>query len=260
MEPIYILIFVIIAAVVGLFITITILKSIIKAAMSILFIVSTVLLIMSSLIVLDIYNMKNNLTDKKSVLALQDNDELFLIAEIDPSKDEKLPFSQPNNDDINTILDKLKNGESQDYYKIMIINRSFFDEGLNDTINLEQDSDGFKIKKEKIISILTSNDPMNEAMTIFVPNYNKLSEERKIEEQNRIKEENEIDSIKALFFSLALKEVIDNRGVVYILEKYNEKEILVKPETMGLKAIRFLPINFVKNKIIKDDIEKTVES
>lgn len=256
----HILIFVIVAAIIGLFITITILKSIIKTAMSVLFIVSTALLIISSLIVLDIYNMKNNFGDKKSILALQDDDDMFLIAEIDPSKDSKIPFYQPDNDNVEEILQNLKDGKSEEYYKVMIINRSFFDNGLNDTINLEQDEDGYKIKKEKLISILTSNDPMNEAMEIFVPGYQKLSEERQLEEQIRVKEENEIDSIKSLFFSLALKEVIEKEGVIYILEKYNEKEIIIKPETMGLKAIRFLPIGFVKDKILESNIEEKIDA
>lgn len=228
------LILVIIIIILMFYVFLKVLKSVIKAVTSVVLIIFLIAGVFGVLVYMDYKDIKNNMGSKESLLVLQANDEIVTVAEIIPSqlKSGNMPFSAIDN---NSIIEKLQQGEFNldNYYKTIVLQEKILKEGLPQEMSLPG---GVKknITREEYLQFLHSDNPKEE----FAEHMN-----IRAELIDSMLNRSGIKDLKTTLLGYAVQQVIEEKGEIYFIKKYRQKEIQMHPDSLSLSLLRMAPLS-----------------
>jgi len=232
-----------IIVIVSIILTFWIVKKIIKGMIISGFILLIFLIVLGALIYTDGIKFQENIITTDSLFLFEDNKNIYtgFSAKFSEQYSEDKKASSINTEELNIIsknyenedLDSVKN----EYYKVFIVNENTFE----DLENIEIFN--YNYSKKFIIDLIKSENPIER----FADDYSKktgLKKEFIIEDISKgIKDETEM---KGMLFMRLFGTKIENRGALFIIEEYKEKNIMVYPETSVFKAMKLTPMFILK--------------
>lgn len=232
------LILVIIIVALIFYVLLKVLKSVLKAVSSIILILLIITTVFGTLVYLDFKDFKNNIGEEKSLLALQSGDEILLTVEILPSgfKSDKNLFTKAQN---STIQEKLedKNYDFNNYYKAIILKEEVLKEGLPREIEPPWDLDK-KISRKQYLQLLHSDTPKKD-----FAGHMGIEPARLDSKINN----SELKDFKSMLLGYGIQQVIKEKGRMYFINKFREKQIQMRPRSLSLRLFRMVPTSMLKS-------------
>lgn len=250
MAGLFELILVIAIVVIGFYVLLKVVKSVLKAisfAVLILFLVS---IIFGVIIYLDFKDIKENFPKEKSLVVLENEDEVLMLSEIIPSKvkEGSNPFTEIEDNEIEKKISN-DNYRMDAYYKTIIFQEKLLREGLPGKFNLDV-NEGFNITKEDYLEILRSENAKDKFIeTLATGNDTK---QRMLKEE--LENEEELENLKGAMLAVGVQEIINNKGEIYVIKQYRKGEIGFYPETISTKLFKLVPIQLfnIGNKTVNN--------
>lgn len=193
-------------------------KKILKIIISLIIILIILAIILSCLLYSDINSLKTNIPTSNNLILLEDNEKLLTGIAINLEQEKFTPLSEQ---ELNSI-----NPKNNQYYKTLLINMPFIEKN----IKTEYRYNGITLTKQQIITILKSENPIENIKTISNnPN----------PEINGYKSQ-----IKANILPL-----IFNKDIKFnqLLIEYKESNLKIYPKTVTFYMVDFIPTAILKN-------------
>lgn len=187
----------------------------------------------------DVMDLKKNFVNSSKLFLLEDNDKFLAGAQMYGFDLGNNPPHMLNGNEIEELNSKSGYKEVLgSHYKIILIRMDAFN-ALPDSIEMG----GIEIiSKETLFSLLRSDNPIDD----FLGSNDELPEEA-----------NDDTTFKNVLFFGAFGVLVKERGPFYVLKEYKRGNVLVYPETITFKVIRFLPISTAE-KIANQNKEKFI--
>ncbi|MBW2980879.1 hypothetical protein KY360_05680 [Candidatus Woesearchaeota archaeon] len=213
-------------------IAISIIFSLVKSVMKIIFLVLSITTILSvifgAFVILDLKDFRENFPTGEKKLILEDEGNI-IAGLLMKGEEEPIFLSQ---EQISAYSGYLKEKDFDAIlggsYKLMVLNMDIFENPPKDTIEIDDED----LTSDFLISVLNSEEPKS------------LMEEE-------IGKGIELDEteLKGAIFGLMFNEVM--QSPIYFFKQYKNGNILIYPETAIFKAIKYIPLGFVKSAMQK---------
>jgi hypothetical protein len=206
-------------------------------------------------------DMKNiqDLTDKPKLCLLEDKGEIMLAAVIE-GMNESSAIQIPTPDEYATIKTYYGQNKMKDlqgsYYKVFVFKRSFFEEGLPETVSMPESMEGLQtLSKQEMLTILSSDQPVELVVDKLVATESELNglpadDAKNLAREKLMNDTTSVESLKAEIFFVALQNVIETRGLSFVLEQYRADNLAVYPKTILFTVVQDAP-DFIVNPLIK---------
>lgn len=227
-------------------------KSIIKALMFSLLIISLIIGVGAFFVVKDAIDLKNNFMDHEKLMVLKDGDTVyaaFTFKNISLDKGETL--NSLGSDNISQLEESIKRNDYSNYkasyYKIIIFNYSAFNNSLSEGLKIDVGTEEIIFSEDEVKKIFNSNNPSDIL-------YSKFSEKKIFDNFPLTSQE----QLKNYLFAYMALNMVKNDGILKIIPKIKSGEINVQPNTAIFKGIKLLPLSLISK--LTDKIQKKMES
>lgn len=187
----------------------------------------------------DVMDLKKNFMNSSKLFLLEDEGKFLAGAQMYGFDLENEPPHMLNGNEIEELNSKSGYKEVLgSHYKIILIRMDVFN-ALPDSIQIGNIK---TISKDNLFSLLRSDNPIND----FLGSNGELPEGA-----------NDDAAFKTVLFFGAFGVLVKEKGPFYILNEYKKGNVLVYPETITFKTIRFLPVSTAE-KIANQNKEKFI--
>jgi len=242
-------------------------KGIFKALIlnTIIWLILTIIIVIIAvnMVVSDVNSLKDNFEHNVKYLIYEKNDYAIFGAEITDlnfnsvNLDEgELPFTALQRSELDQLMNERK---QKGINKLIITFNQKTLEGANANIHFELENMSFDFKRDKLIEILESDDIKDDIAEIMAEQSKSLLEESPIPlNENIVKgliklklAQFESDELKTIVAGLIIKDIIEQRGSIFIFEQFKQKNLQVYPDYLVLSLLKETPEQFLQNAISK---------
>ncbi len=180
------------------------------------------------------------------------NEEKAFYLDLDNTLQSGVSLGKIRNQEVDTEaispLDELTADYRSKEYNALLMGRFkafvFTEQAFADISMVVYDDSGKTISKSQAFSIIKSSQPIQ----LYASLTNKRVED--------LMQDFSDDEMKAYVFSRLVFTLTDKKGPIAIAEEIQKETVIVHPETVAFKLIRFIPLSFIKPFSTEEQIAK----
>lgn len=220
-------------------------KKVVKTIFFVSSIFTAVIIVSSIFLFADVNDFRSNYPTQESAYVLEKDGKLIAGLRVVMQEEPKPDFF--TREELNTYQTAYENNNLDtikgDSYKLFIFKSEAFD-----TLDTIQVSDTTEFTKQQMFSLLESETPGDDYIDLVV---GETSQKQSIKNQMfaslDITEDTEY---KGTLFFILFGSAITQQGPLFIFEQYQEENIIIYPQTILFKAIKYVPMSLL-NKVIQ---------
>jgi hypothetical protein len=226
-------------------------KSIIKALMFSLIIITLILGVGAFFVIKDAIDIKDNFMENEKLMVLKDGDNVlaaFTFKNLSMQKEVLSPLDAKGILQIEASIRKNDYSQLKDvYYKIAVFNYSAFNSSLSKGLRIAFGNDEIILTGDEVKKIFNSDSPLDTLSS--------MSSNAKNIDTSRLTSSNQA---KSYLFAYMTASMIKNDGILEMIPKIKSGEIYIYPNTAIIKGIRLLPYSFISK--FTDKLQNKVKS
>lgn len=246
----------VIIAIIAVSLAFALIKSIIKAVLAALSILSILMLVATFFVVQDTIDLQKNFMPSENLFVLKNGEKVVAAFTVKNATGDMSNAMKPLKSANLTEIETSPQSRFKDqYYKIITVDQNAFNTSLQDGLTQNFDAQSLSLTKAEVEELLLSDAPLELAMSTMAQekgfDMSQLSEAEKQQAVNEFLAQMNLESqeqFKSYLFAILLVDLVQDRGVGEVIKEFKKGNINVYPNTALFRAIKLVP-SFAIDKI-----------